>query len=1351
MWVITLLAIEDLQERDLPAFCVKPIRSVLFRFGGIVMVFGEVCLSKRIVLAVMAIAGLSGAPFLQGQTALATITGLVTDSTGAVVAGAKVTVTDNATGERSNSQTNRAGIYEVTALKPDNYSVEAVAPGFKSMVHSNVLVQVSDRIGLDFQLQVGSTSETVNVTTEQPQLNTQNGELGEVVTSSMIETLPVISGNNGRDPFSLLFLAGNVQGNGQARAGVAFTDSGSINSSQGDTRINGGRTGSIEYVVDGVPATGGFVHNVLNTTPAIDAVSEFKVITNGFDAEYGRLSGGLVSLSTKSGTDQFHGQVFEYNQNAYLNANTWNNDGLCKSGTTYACAKANFRLNDFGVAGGGPVIIPHLYNGRAKTFWFANYEGIRSSTSGDSVLGQTITDLERTGDLTDLGLGTAAAPYANVYDPYGPVSATPQPDPFQNGQLLYERLNLAGGDGRHIPVNQIDPIMAKYIADFLPHPNKSPLPGTGTAVNYVARQPESKYSNVYAVRIDQVISDRQHFFGRFSHNYLTDVTAPFYQNVPVENASSGTILNGGFGLTLHYDFTINPTTILEMEAGGNFSPYSTGSFLPTTIDSSSFGYGSTLQSFIGPHDIVRVQTGPTTEGSEVGCNGGPSCQFSQGLGGNQNSIFNSTNFVYSGSLTKILGRHSLKFGYESRRYYDNFTTAPQSGTGGDGYNFLSLAVTQFVGDTSYPWGNYAGQENGIGEFLYGLAPWMTETASTGRALASNYYAAYAQDDFKVTPRLTLNYGLRWETETPVTERHNILTVWDPDVASAFSPAPGFTWAGALGAAGLNPGDVMTPSWVTNGFPKGAVVPVASPIYPSRKAGVYHLANFAPRLGFAFQADNKTVLRGSFATVYLPTSGNVTSYTNTPGVFYAREGNNQAAQNFGNTGIVVGGVYQPPAVSAEVPFSSSQIFSPTKDYVALNQQAAASGLGTGGVTVYKHMPYELDWSLGVQRQLPNQWLLELTYSANWSDTLLNIDNLSHFPKSLYTGGPGGPSQTLYNNPNATPIPSPTAGQVPCSGCATGSTQPLGVLEYAYPYYGPVSVQGTNTGQSNYESGNVRVQRRFANGFQLLFNYTYSKSLDDVGGSDSTFGTGTVGQANTSNGKNFQSVDSSTKSVYGLDPADEAHRISAFYNYQLPFGRGRRFLFDTSSLGLKALDAVVGGWELSGDTVYRSGRPLTFGGSQQSSVDSALLVTYTFPSLAPGYTLNQIKNLHAHDYVYRPGTGQQPNSIPYINPNAVVNAQSFTYGNLPATIGSIRNPGFWTSDLSVMKSFPFNNDGSRYFQLRFESYNVFNHAGRGAYSTNLDNLPTGPGSNSQFGYITGPANGARTVQLGGRLVF
>jgi len=1295
-------------------------------------------MSKGFGILVVVVALLC-APALVAQSGTGNITGRVSDPTGAVIPGAKVVATNVDNGAIKVAVTNSAGVYELQELSLGHYSLEATAPNFKTFVRQGITLQVEDNLGIDLKLEIGSATETISVQSDVSGLRKEDAQTGEVVTNELIENIPNFTNGNTRDPLALINIAGNVQSTSGGRAGLSLGLGGVGNVP--DTRINGGRTQAIEYYVDGVPATEGFVHNVVNTTPTTEDIAEFKVVTNGLSAEYGRLSGGAVSIATKAGTNDFHGNIFEYHQDAFLNANSTANTSL-----TPIASKANFRQNDFGVAMGGPVLLPHFYNGKNKTFWFANYEGLRNSSSGDTEIGQTITDAERTGDLTDIGLSANDPnyPWAQVYDPNLNSYPNQVLDP-QTKNLTYERY-LAGGDGRHIPQPEINPLIAAYIA-LAPHPNHQPVAG-GTIGNYIVRQPNTITQDTWSVRLDEILSDKSNVYARFTYNTGANYTGAYN---PVLGTYFTNSVKGGYGLTIHYNHAFSPTTLLDLHVGGNYNPFDTGNHLPNGFDNSKLGLGSDILALVGNNNIANVHNGPFTEGQGYGGSLVDSGQLFPLFQAATFQNVNSTTYDYAGSLTKILGRHSLKFGYEGRRYFDNPLSSAQDNQSnpGDGFAFDASGVTGPYLDQNNTWGSQ-GYANGLGQFLLGIDTWSRFTGAVGRSLAQNYYASYVQDDFKVNSRLVLNLGFRWEMQTPISERNNNLSVWDSNAPAPFTVAPGYSFNAALIAAGLDPALVRTPSWVSSGFPNGNLVLVGTPEHPSRLATNYKPWNFAPRLGFAYQINPKTVVRGSFAFLYLPTSGNLTSYGDAPGVSYSTQYNNQNTQSTNAQGLPGLGLQ---TVSA--PFNPSQHFTFQHNTYVADQQTAQTGNGTGGIDINTRMPREYDWGLSVQREFPGGWILELQYNANNSSTLLGVGNPSRFPADLHTGGPNGLNAKIYS----TNVQSPLGQQVPCflGGCTVGPNMNLGILEYAYPYYGPATIEGTNNGKSNYESGTVRVEHRFKSGLYTLFNYTYSKSLDDVGGADS--GLGNPGSANGTGGKPFQLV-YDQNSVYGLSGFDRAHILGLTYIYDFPLGRGRRWMSDTQGIGGAILQGAVGGWSLSGHSAWYSGTPINIS-PQGSNVDQTSVYDWvTFISLAHGATIPDLFNKNFKGprsvRVY-PGNPAKPQSVSAFNLSALDNGQggaingnsnpgsvtSFTNGNLPTEIGIFRNPGNWTTDISLLKQFPFNKDGGRYFQLRLEGLNIFNHPGYGGYDSST--------GDQTFGQVTSVANGPRTIQVGGRVVF
>jgi hypothetical protein len=1301
---------------------------------------------KKIIAVSIVIAVLMAVPAMLAQSGTGNISGRVTDATGAVIPGAKILATNIETGVVKEAATNSAGVYQFQELKPGQYNLQASAPNFKTLLRSGITLQIEDQLGVDMALEVGAVSDTVTVKQDTSGLRTEDAQTGEVVTNALVEEIPNISTGSIRDPFALISIAGNVQGSG-SRAGYGIGLNG-INSPS-TTRINGGRTEATEYLVDGIPVTMGFVHNVSNATPATEDVAEFKVITNGLSAEYGRLSGGALSIATQAGTNSLHGQLFEYNQNALLNANNYQN-----TAQTPIASKSNFRQNDFGAAMGGPVLFPH-YNGRNKTFWFANYEGLRSSQSGNVQLAQTITDQERTGDMRDIGTPEGQAsgndPYPQVWNPYQ-YNPNQVVDP-STGNLTYEKYlsqdpRCPGQDGECIPQSELNPTTQAYIA-LLPHPNHAVIAGSGTAGNFSIRQPGTITQNNWSVRIDQNLSEKSNMYARFSYSSGSTYTGPLN---PVLGTASYNNIDGGYSATLHYNHAFSPTTLLDVYVGGNYNPFSGGNTLPSSFDNSNLGLSSNVLALIGTkNNIFNVHNGPFSEAMNFGGNLPGGGQLWPML---QAAVYNkiaSTSYSYGGSMTKILGRHSLKFGYEGRRYFDNPLTSSQaaSNNDGDGLAFTADAVVnQYLDTGSNTWGSQA-NSSGLGQFLLGVDTWAQITAQVGRSLAQNYYASYVQDDFKATPKLTLNLGLRWEMESPVTERHNNLSLWDPNAAPPFNIVPGYSFSAAVAAAGLNPADVQTPPWI-GGYLPGNLVLAGTPEHPARTATGYYPWNFSPRLGFAYQVDPKTVVRGSFAFMYLPTSGNISNFGDAPGVTYSTQASNNPTQIANYSALPGQGLS-----SVSDLFTPAQITTFEHNTHAANIQTTQTIVGTGGVNIHSRMPRESDWGLSVQRQLPGGWLLELIYSANYSDSLLAEANPSRFPANLHTGGANGSNASIYT----TPVAAPFGSQIPCinpNQCGIiGSTMSLGILEYPYPYYGPTLIEDSNIGKSNYESGSVRVEHRYNNGLYLLFNYTHSKSLDDAGGADNNLG-GAVGTGTGTGGKAFQTV-YTIASSYGLSALDVPNKASLTYIYDLPFGQGRKWMNQTQGVGNAILNGIAGGWSFAGLSQWYSGTPISIApqGTQSDSV--TVYNFYTGLTLLPGYSLSDLfsKNFRGNGSVKVPyGGTPKSGSVGRFNCAAADSyggtpqsncwtVTPFTNGNIPSVVGIARNPGNWVTNLSLMKSFPINSDGSRYFQLRLEATNAFNHPGYGNY----DNNP----QDSTFGYVVNPANAERHLQVGGRFVF
>ncbi len=341
------------------------------------------------------------------QTGNATLSGSIKDPSGAIVPAAQIAIRNTATNVTRKTQSSADGRFSVTNLIPGDYAITVQAQGFRTVDRGGVQLRVGDRLGLDISLEVGATADRVTVTAEVPLVRTEDAQAGLVIDNKRIQDLPQYN----RDPLAFVFLAPNVTG-----------------SSQNDLRINGSRSKQIEYFIDGIPVTTGYLHDVPPSVPSREAIAEFKVITNGLSAEYGRLSGGAVQVISRSGTNDFHGSIYEFFRNDKLNATDWNSN-------RFGRAKGVFHDNVFGGTFGGPVRIPKLYNGRDKTFFFLNYEGTRRRTGSNAVLGSVPTEAERNGDYTQSLLDRGAA--VQIFDPLTSQNEGPRVrrDPFPGNRV----------------------------------------------------------------------------------------------------------------------------------------------------------------------------------------------------------------------------------------------------------------------------------------------------------------------------------------------------------------------------------------------------------------------------------------------------------------------------------------------------------------------------------------------------------------------------------------------------------------------------------------------------------------------------------------------------------------------------------------------------------------------------------------------------------------------------------------------------------------------------------------------------------------------------------------------------
>ncbi len=1190
-----------------------------------------------------------------------TVGGTVKDQSGAVVPGAAIVVTNTATGTVSRVSSLADGKFLVNALQPGTYSLAVEATGFKKYLTSGFDVHVSDSVMIDVPLEVGGGAESVTVTAEAPMLRVADVQTGEVIDNNFIKNMPQLN----RDPFALVALSGNVQGSGSTLT------------------MNGGRTSGVDYFIDGGSVNTGRANRRANVAPSMDAVAEFKVVTSGISAEFGRISGGYITLVTKSGSNEYHGSLYEYMFNDMFNANTWAQNSI-------GAKKAHFRQNDYGFTLGGPVVIPKIYNGKNKTFFFADNEYYKRTNAGAISLNSVPTDLERSGDFSKT---LYQGKYYPGYEPDGTQV-------YSASKGLWQRMDLIGGTGYTVAPARISAV-SKAILALVPAANRPSVTGSSSLNNYGFPSSGETDNFRFGIRMDQNVSETQRLNLRYTAYTSDQATSPT-MDTPLYTSSVNNA-DGGLNGNLNYTWSITATTILDVKGSVTHAPSFTGATHPSSFNNSFMP--AVFAQYQGTNTVPNMQNSmmSATAWSTAGTA----------------AVTNSTTYNVSASVTKVRTAHTLKIGGETRRYYDNFLNAG----GSDVMNFNGNQVAVWQGD----WGVGAaeGRTNGMMGFLLGINDRLNIAKPTTRAMQTTYYGLYVQDDWKITPKLTVNLGMRYDNERPTTERSDKLYFWQPDHPTLFTINSGWDFNTELKKVGLDPATVPVPAWWTNKkFGNGVIEVTNSPDFPKRSPQIVNNKEFAPRIGFAYQANQKTVIRAYGGKMYLPTTGNANSY--------ATSNSNVALsdQAFAGWHTSTDGGRHYISTWAN-PFPLPAFYSGyTRDLMAINLQSSLDP-GPTAINMKCQMPTEYSYSIDMQRQLPLNIVVQVGYSALRGYGLLATNLGSHYPAELLT--------PQYAAMMAKYMVSPNAGQT-LESTITGSTQPLGLLEYEFPYYGRLNISGLNLGRARYDSGNFRIERRFAQGFSALLNYTRGHSVDDVGGAD--------GQ----NSKGVQSVDNYHK-VWGLSSADRKHNVNIAYTLEFPIGKGKALLGKPTNFATKFIDAVVGGWQLAGNFSYRSGAPIGLTGSTNSNINNGIIkVNQTWASYAstdknlvmPGFTdFNQILtgSLQTYDTPTFGDCTKMSTTQRYLNPCKVVPAAAFVSGTLPPNRDDIRNPGNYTMDMSLMKNFRFKE--GRYLQIRAEGQNAWNVRGLGSVQASVG-TPT-------YGLITAAGNTPRQIQLSARINF
>ncbi len=1029
------------------------------------------------------------------QETRGTISGRVTDPSGAVIPGAGVVVTSTAMGTKVSLQTNQNGIYEATYLIPGMYSVEAAAAGFKKVIRGAIEVRVADRLEVNLTLELGTAEQAITVLAETPLLSTQSASLGTVVDGTRVADLPLEYGN----PFLLIAAASGVAFQGDPRLDRPFEPTHIANYAMAGTRGD-----MSEITIDGAPTTATANANqiIASYVPPTDIVAEFKVQTATFDAQFGQTAAGVTNISLKSGTNDFHGTA----NFSFQRPDFWANDFF---NNAQAKPKAPFSFNRWGGSFGGPGYIPKLYNGKNKTFFMWGYEGLRDSRPRHDDATNTVpTPAMKTGDFSALLRVNSSYQIYNPFTRTGPVNGRYTAQPFPN--------NI-------IPASLINPV-AKNLMSYYPNPSSAGTAnadGTNNMVDSSVTE-RAKYYN-HSWRVDHNVGDKQRIFARVSI-YRRDST---YNNY-FDNIMTG-ITFQFLARTAVFDdvYMLSPTTVLNMRYSYNrFIRFSDGNEGGRGFDLTSLGFPASYANQI-PKDIARFPRFDVTG------------YISNGFTGENRPVNNHT---LAATLTKTHGEHSIRGGIEFRAYQetDKFFSNAQTG--------------QFVFDSTWtrgPLDNAASSPGSIGQsvaaLLLGLPTAASQvTRAADYAEQSNSWGFFVQDDWKIRRKLTLNLGLRYEFEQPLHERYNRSVLnFDPTYVQPFSAAA----QGVYARAPLT--ELPANQFRANGGLTFAGV-------DGNPTNLYHTpkTSFMPRLGFAYQLDKDTVLRGGF------------------GIFYGFLGERRSdviQSGFSqNTNMV-------PTIN-NIDFVGT-LSNPFPNGIA-NPVGSAAGKQTflgQNISFFNQdpkLPRVTRWEMGVQHAFKGGILLEAHYTGNKTIHLEipiagnpPVVNLNALPNQFLGKSPF--RDNTANNYLTGSVTNPFFGLGPAGNTQaifTNTTIARSGLLVAYPQFGSVSTS-VNTGYSWYHGLLVNLEKRFAKGFSLAGNYTYSKFMqaDELLNPADPFPTRVISEQDT------------------------PHRLSFSGVAELPFGKNKPWLANANPIA----SLIVGGWQISGIWSYQVGAPLAWG--------------------------------------------------------------------------------------------------------------------------------------------------------------
>jgi len=1198
---------------------------------------------------------------LSAQSTGGRILGRVTDSSGAVLGGVKVTATNEATGVSRDTLTNDSGEYGFPQVPVGTYTLSFDLTGFKTNERKGVLVELNQVVTLNSVLQIGQTKETVEVTSEAPMVDTTSTQLGAVMDSQQVSKLPL----NSRDTYQLLQLQPGVQGVGGSDLFYGSNTAGAVS-------VNGGRGRSNNFSVNGGDGNDLFVNGpAIQPTP--DSIEEFRVLSNTFDAEYGRNSGAVINVVTKSGTNLWHGSVYEFLRNQMFNAKGYLDP-----------RRPDDKQNQFGGTFGGPII-------KDRTFFFASYEGRRvvHGITSDPVTVPTMADRTlplATGDGSTITTDTFAA----ILNERCNAGIQPGQFPSIGGPLAYSTV-FPGGN---VPTNCFDPVALDLINRYVPFPTAVDAQGNPF---FQSIPNDHSHANQFTVKMDHRINEKQNLSIYYYFNDAFD-SQPFTKF----QAATPNLLPG-FGndnSTRSQQWNISHTWTLASNSINEFRITYFREAQPTFLhpqrtnlvqDSCSASLAAIC--FTGTTDVPNtipsnpqigitpnLPNGAQHEGVPfISIQGG--FTIGNDYEGELPQVGNT--YQFSDNLTHIVGNHTMKFGVDFRiqRFFQTLYFDPN-------------------GDYTYSGGGPNDTGSTLGNYLLGLPDSYLQGSTQSEDIRSRSLYLFAQDSWKLRPNITLNYGLRWEYNQPMYDAGLRYQTFRPGQADTV-----FTCA-VPGAANPNCADPTSDAAAY--FPLGLVIPGDKGVPKGLTSSYYHA--FAPRIGVAWDPtkNGKTTVRAGFGLFYNPIEQLVLEQF-------------QGEPPFGGSSLISEGLFTTPFVSqsggpgnltiAPNPFNG--ILNPARGS-AVDWSSFRPILLFGELQPNLRAQYTSQYNLGIQREIAKNMVLSVGYVGSQGHRLLVTRDLNfgnpqtcldllamsntygdqslscgpYFADSSFfiptmengvpTVAPAGGLHLPYGVNGPSVIPAGT----PIQTVAPNGITLVGLRRYSSPRCDPLtgnscpadgvpvfsSIFSQDTAAaSNYNSLQASLEKRMSNGLQFELAYTFSKSID--------------------NASSFENIIRPTcdRCNRSLSLFDARHRFVISYLWELPIPQYQ---------GAKG--KALNGWAVSGITSFQKGFPISI----KSNADQELMNSFDFE--LPGKP-NLVAAFHAQDPRHHGGYAFDPTSfqLPIIDPT--VNPQSLL-GNSPRTICC--GPGINNFDLSIQKIFAISE--KKHFEFRAEFFNIFNHA-------------------------------------------